>query len=315
MRLISVKELVLPHTPRAIQFFTHRNLLLAYTATEHVSLSLPHMAVTEISLPPVASTSALGMNVGKLGVGMGNLGYWSMGIGGGNKKPILVKSSVGVFIPRESNYDSSLSFPTLLNSFKDQTILINSEGKASSKTASMSEDGSNVIWPAPMEDATCLNSYLVSLFPPNTLPSPTSNGQPNAPSTPHPGFSIQIRSYLYPTSYIQTIQQPFNMPVIDQTSPSPATAPTTAHAQLNSPLRLLTPTSSSTVYVVSAPSDRSQLTAEGTTLWSISMKKWLTQVDELIEDGLYLEALTLMATLDEAELPEKVHFKVFRNHC
>jgi hypothetical protein len=70
------------------------------------------MAVSEVTMPPVASTSALGVNVGKFGMGMGNLSYWSMGMGGTAKKPILVKSNVGIFIPRES--ENPLSFAYIL---------------------------------------------------------------------------------------------------------------------------------------------------------------------------------------------------------
>jgi hypothetical protein len=67
-----------------------------------VTLTLSNMAVTEVTLPPVQSISALGVNVGKLGMGMSNLGYWSMGMGSANKKPLLVKSNAGIFIPHES---------------------------------------------------------------------------------------------------------------------------------------------------------------------------------------------------------------------
>jgi len=283
---LQLKELTLPHTPRAIQFFTHRCLLLAYTPTDHVTLSLPNMSITEVSLPPATSSStALGMNVGKLG--MGNLGSWSMGMGGANKKPVLVKSGERIFIPREN-----------------QSLLINGEGDVLSKTVSISEEGSNVIWPAPMEETTCLNFYLVSLFPPNTLPFHTqSSGKSNVPTQPHPGYSIQIRSYLYPTSYIQTYQYPFLANETEQQSIT--NHPASASAYSSSNLRLLSPSSSSTVYTVSVPTDRSQFAAEGVTIWALSMKKWLAQVDELIGAELYEEALTLMASLGDAELPEK----------
>jgi hypothetical protein len=36
------------------------------------------------------------------------------------------------------------------------------------------------------------------------------------------------------------------------------------------------------------------------------MKPWSEQVDELVRDGLYSDALALLATIDEALLPDKV---------
>lgn len=241
-----------------------------------------------MTFPLVPSSSALG-NVGKLS-------YWSMGMGGANKKPILVKTNEGIYVPRESMFLGN-NVTRAHEPYPDQCMLVGEDGNVSSKTAAVSNTGSNIIWPAAIEESACFDPYVLSLFPPNTLTKGTENTAQDVQSSQmHPSFSIQIRSFLHPVSYIQSFYYPFLA-----SSPEAITPP-------NISLRLLTPSSASTVYAVSAPIDRTALISEGTTIWRFTMKKWLDQVDELIDGDLHLEALTLMSTLDSVELPEKVHF-------
>jgi hypothetical protein len=73
-------------------------------------------------------------------------------------------------------------------------------------------------------------------------------------------------------------------------------------------LRLLTPSPSakSPLFLVSTPSDRATATAEGSSIWCFRMKSWGLQVDELVDAGMYAEALALLNSIDAAVLPDKV---------
>jgi hypothetical protein len=72
-------------------------------------------------------------------------------------------------------------------------------------------------------------------------------------------------------------------------------------------LRLLTPApfGKSPLFLVSSPNDRNTLAAEGTALWMFSMREWSAQIDELITECKYSEALALLDSLEEGVLVEK----------
>jgi hypothetical protein len=188
-------------------------------------------------------------------------------------------------------------------------MLVGEDGKTSPRTASVSDEGSNVIWPAPVEETVCLNPYLLTLFPPNRIPKLVAGPNQEALSTQsQSGHSIQIRSFLHPISYTQTFYHPFSVKDSEGMAASPSqgsSLPTSTSTSSSISLRLLT-ISPSTVYAVSSSLDKTQLAKEGTSIWALPMKNWLTQVDELIGGGMYQEAVVLMATLDVGALPEKV---------
>ena len=78
--------------------------------------------------------------------------------------------------------------------------------------------------------------------------------------------------------------------------------------QTPSTLRLLTtyPGAKAPVFVVSTPQDRTAAAAEGSSIWLFYMRPWGEQVDELVEEEKYDDALALLESIDEATLSDKV---------
>ena len=79
-------------------------------------------------------------------------------------------------------------------------------------------------------------------------------------------------------------------------------------AASNYSIRLLTssPSSKSPLYMIRTPIDRSTAAAQGSAVWRVYMKSWGDQIDELVVAGSYLDALSLLDTLDVAVFPDKV---------
>ena len=101
---------------------------------------------------------------------------------------------------------------------------------------------------------------------------------------------IQIRSSLS----LQAAQSsPF--PFQPTTTPPPATS-----------VRLLTPNAPmrQPVIVVSAPTDKTQLAAQGSTFWLFHMRPWRAQIEELVDARKYNDALALLDTLDKTAIPD-----------
>lgn len=75
-------------------------------------------------------------------------------------------------------------------------------------------------------------------------------------------------------------------------------------------LRLLTasPVAKSPIYAVTVASERTIAANEGSTIWMIRMRSWSEQIDELVSDGLYKDALALVDTVDQVSLPDKACF-------
>lgn len=73
-------------------------------------------------------------------------------------------------------------------------------------------------------------------------------------------------------------------------------------------LRLLTPSPSAKapVFAISTPTDKNAAASEGSTLWVMRTKPWGEQIDELVDNEKYLEALSLLQTIEEATLQDKV---------
>ena len=168
-------------------------------------------------------------------------------------------------------------------------MLVNSEGKAI--TSPLHE----VIWPATMEETKYMKPYLVSLFGPNTIPIADISAHKDAQNSQqlYHNPSLQIRSTLHPASYTQTIPFPFSSETHQPSS--------TTHT-----LRLLATSPPSNLYCLSTPLDKQQITNDGSTLWAVSIKPWDVQIDELILEALYEEALALLDVIDKAVLPAKV---------
>ena len=112
-----------------------------------------------------------------------------------------------------------------------------------------------------------------------------------------------------PTGFVQApilqIQSAINQqPVQLLLLPSPAPS--------LSSLRLLMPSPSAKapVYAVSTPVDRTAASTEGSSIWVFRMKPWGKQVDDLVEEERYTEALALLETIEEATLPDKVDIRI-----
>ena len=110
-----------------------------------------------------------------------------------------------------------------------------------------------------------------------------------------PSSVLEIRSSLslLPS---QTIPLPF--------IPSPSA---TSTFQPNYAARLLTssPPAKSPLFLITTPTDRATATTEGSSIWSVSMRPWGEQVDELVEAGSYSDALALLNSIESPLLPDK----------
>lgn len=147
--------------------------------------------------------------------------------------------------------------------------------------------------------------YVFSVLPSGSVPTNSSKdnvGNSQSAPTFIQSSVVQIRSSLSLLP-VQTLPFPFpnrsssSTPVSDQ-PPPPA----------NSTIRLLTPSpdAKSPLFLITTPTDRANATAEGSSIWQFRMKPWGEQVDELVRDGLYSDALSLLETIDNAWLPDKV---------
>ena len=134
--------------------------------------------------------------------------------------------------------------------------------------------------------------YLVSILPVGTMLSTDPSSPAHATTNP----VLQARSSLS-LSVSQTISYPF---AALRSSKAP---PTTQYS-----LRLLSPGpfGNPPLFLLSAPNDRATLAAEGSALWLFDLKAWNAQVDELVSEGKYQEALELLDTLDEDKISDKV---------
>jgi Vam6/Vps39-like protein vacuolar protein sorting-associated protein 39 len=119
-----MKELALPHSPRAMAFPTPKTIAMAYTQTDHAILYMETMSTAEVNLPTTVhpSTSAVlstGLS-GAVGLSMnafsGLGGYMKSGLLG-QAKPTVIKTAEGEFvIPKDSSYSQRLS-PNIVLTF------------------------------------------------------------------------------------------------------------------------------------------------------------------------------------------------------
>lgn len=170
-------------------------------------------------------------------------------------------------------------------------VFLNSDG-VPSRTRTL-------VSPVPLEDVESTSPFLASILPSShgssLLPPSTTANLPAHPS-------IQIQSSTTLTT-LQTIALPTLIP-------NSTTGPLHAHA-LHHLTPSLPPSSQSSeprppLFVVSTPTERSGLAAEGgSKLWWISFQDVGLTVDELVSDGSYAEALALAQTADDRQLPNR----------
>ncbi|KAF9007557.1 hypothetical protein BDQ17DRAFT_1350883 [Cyathus striatus] len=260
-------EAPLPHSARVISFLDSDTVCFAYSPTEHAIFSIPTMTAVDISTPLPVTASATAM-----GAFSGLTGYMTLSLGAKAKPSAISVSDSEVFITKDN-----------------EGIFIGTDAKPSRPAT--------IEWPSPPEDIAFVKPYIMSVLPANTVPlrSPERSISP-PPATFIPTSVLQVRSSL--SMHIsQTIPFPFDAPESTPTTPVP-----------NATIRLLTSTSSSRspLYLVTTPTDRAAAISEGSSIWQFHMKLWAEQIDELIVEGHYADALALLDTLDETSLPDKI---------
>ncbi|KAL5525933.1 hypothetical protein ACEPAG_7271 [Sanghuangporus baumii] len=148
----------------------------------------------------------------------------------------------------------------------------------------------SLLWNAPPEDIAYVKPYVLSVQPAGSISASALDPSTTAPIGPS-GFVqapvLQIHSAIN--------QQPVQFTLLPSSAPS------------LSSLRLLAPSPSAKapVYAVSTPVDRTAASTEGSAIWVFRMKAWGEQIDDLVEEERYTEALALLETIEEATLFDK----------
>ncbi|KAI0690617.1 hypothetical protein BC835DRAFT_1363553 [Cytidiella melzeri] len=261
-------ETTLPHSARIMSFIDGQTICLGYSPTDYVLYSLKTRTTLDVVAPsvgPAASTSVGGMSKGALS-GLG--GY--IGLGAKSKPSCFRLDDNEVFIARENN-----------------GVFIGLDGKPSRT--------SGVDWPAPPEEIAYAKPYIFSILPAGSVPSSAVEG----------GTNLSAAASFIPTTVVEVRSSISLIP--SQTLPVPFKSPISGTTYANHSARLLTssPGSKSPLYLLTTSTDRAAATAEGSTLWSFTMIAWGEQVDELVRNGAYADALALLDSLSTATLPDK----------
>ncbi|KAF8501265.1 vacuolar sorting protein 39 domain 1-domain-containing protein [Gautieria morchelliformis] len=265
------KELTLPHSPRAIAFLCSGVACLAYTQTEHVLLSLDTMTISDIAFPSANSVTVTGLGMG-MGMGMGALtglgGYMTLGLGAKEKKPSIARIEEGeVLIPKDNS-----------------GLFIGPGGKPTRSTG--------IEWQAVPEEIVFQKPYVLSILPPGAMPVKTP------PVSVHPGPSQS--SVLQITSTISLLPvQTLVPPDVDDNSDLRSRSAYTT--------RLLTASSQTKgpLFMITTPVDKATAAADGSAIWMLCMQSWGQQINELVDSGSYVEALSLLDMMDQVMMPEK----------
>ncbi|KAF5379787.1 hypothetical protein D9615_005708 [Tricholomella constricta] len=271
-----VKEATLPHSARIISFLDHDTACFAYSPTDYAMFSISTMTAVDISTPLPVTTSA---GASAMGAFTGLTGYMTLGLGAKPKPASVRISKTEALIAKDS-----------------EGIVIGTDAKVSRSA--------KIEWPAPPEELAFVKPYIFSILPPGSVPSQSTELSSLGPSAqPQSSFIptsvVQIRSSISLLT-TQNIPFPFNPSVSSTSLPGPSGA-------INATIRLLTPSPSgkSPLYLVTTPTDRTAAAADGSTIWQFTMRPWAEQIDELVRDGQYADALALLDTIDEAVLPDK----------
>lgn len=91
------QEAVLPHSPRAMAFFDHFTICLAYSPTEYAVFSVEKLIATDVAMPLQATTSMAGM-----GAFAGLTGYMTLGLGAKPKSEVLRLSDTETLVAKDS---------------------------------------------------------------------------------------------------------------------------------------------------------------------------------------------------------------------
>ncbi|KAI5892828.1 uncharacterized protein SCHCODRAFT_02627226 [Schizophyllum commune H4-8] len=242
------KELVLPHSPRAMAFLNPDVVCFGYSPTEYATFDIPRMTVTDISTPPPpqpSTTTAMGV-----GAFTGLSGYMALALGARQKPEVLQVAENEGLITKDT-----------------EGIFVGPEGKVTRP--------STIQWPTSLEDIAYVKPYIFCAFPAGTVPDRAS--PPNTTQQFHQTSVVQLYSALSMQA-VQTVPYPFTQPdststaTLASTSTSPTKAPSTATTVPNATLRLLTappqPKSTSKspcLLAPSTPADKTAAANEGST--------------------------------------------------
>ncbi|KAL1752471.1 hypothetical protein FB107DRAFT_219865 [Schizophyllum commune] len=278
------KELVLPHSPRAMAFLNPDVLCFGYSPTEYATFTIPTMSVTDISTPPPPQPSTT-----TVGAFTGLSGYMALALGARQKPEVLQVAENEGLITKDT-----------------EGIFVGPEGKVTRP--------STIQWPTAPEDIAYVKPYIFCAFPAGTVPDRAS--PPNTTQQFYTTSVVQLYSTLSMQA-VQTVPYPFTQPdststaTLASTSTSPTKASSTSTV-LNATLRLLTtppqPKSTSRsplLLALSTPTDKTAAAAEGSTIWQFRMKPWAQQLDELVAEGEYVSALALLEEVEESVLEDK----------
>ena len=299
-----LQEAPLPHSARSIAFLDHEVVCLAYEAG-HVLISLATMSTIEIAAAPATSKSGAGIgNVG-MGTFAGLGGYMSLGLGARLRPCVTNVGDAEVLITKDStciHFMSDADLKTFQTRAFSLALMVNHRVKHIYPGPHLRRTSVRCLDPHIVHVCNCLSllglvkPYIFSILPAGSVPKlpggdiGTASGQPAF----HPFPVLQVHSSVS-LLLSQSLPFPFN--------PTQTTTPPVNHI-----LRFLTPSPSakSPLFLVSTPSDRATATAEGSSIWCFRMKSWGVQVDELVDAGMYAEALALLNSIDSAVLPDKV---------
>ena len=123
---------------------------------------------------------------------------------------------------------------------------------------------------------------------------PLKTSSASAQPAPNQSSILQVTSTISLVT-VQTLMPPLP----DETSDS--------HSRPSYTARLLTASSQTKapLFLIVTPLDRATAAADGSALCMLTMQSWGQQVDELVSSGSYVEALTLLDTVDPIMMPDK----------
>ncbi|GBE87785.1 Vacuolar morphogenesis protein [Sparassis crispa] len=265
-----VQEATLPHSPRSMTFLNNNVICFGYMPTDFAVFSIKTFSTIEFTAPLSPTTSGVGISTKGMGALSGLGGYMTLGLGA-KARPCLINISDNEALVAKDN----------------NGIFLGLEGKVTRST--------NIDWPAPPEDLAFVKPYIFSIMPPGSVPASQAEGSISGAAVSQPSFIpspvIDIRSSLS------------LLPV--QTLPFPPTSEgISSHHHI---VRLLTASSTakSPLYLVTTPTDRATAAVAGSSIWEFRMKTWNEQIDELVEEGSYENALAILDSIDPAVLPDK----------
>ncbi|PCH42287.1 rab guanyl-nucleotide exchange factor [Wolfiporia cocos MD-104 SS10] len=246
-------------------------ICFGYSVSDYALFSLETSRMAEITPPVTSAASSSGISNMSMGAFSGLGGYMTLGLGA-KAKPSVVSIRDGEAFAAKENTG----------------LFLGSDGKLTRET--------RVDWPAPPEELAFVKPYIFSVLPAGSVPMShieVSSGTPSSqtPFVPSPVLEIRSSLSLAPV----------------QTLPFPPAAADAAGAGSQHSVRLLTNSSSvkTPLFLVTTPTDRTAAAASGSSIWCFRMKSWSEQVDELVEGGMYADALALLDTIEEAVLPDK----------